>query len=164
MRRSRGIAALATVAAAAATVAGSASAASLYTGAGPRPGPDVLYAKPTTAPQLTNAGIWKAQPTLISGAHAYRKGEFLYQDFLYDDYGAHEAPDPTDARAGANTFSMPNGTYTYPTDPAYASNAADLVELRVKRLPDATAFRVTLNTLKDQSKVAFSIAIGGTPG
>src|SRR5436309_8044450 len=61
-------------------------------------------------------------------------------------------------------FSKPNGTYTYPTDPAYANDAADVVELRVKPLSDATAFRLTLNTLKDASLVAFSIAIGGTPG
>ncbi len=36
-------------------------------------------------------------------------------------------------------------TPTRPT-PAYADNAADLVELRVKPLPSATAFRITLNT------------------
>ncbi|MEA2426392.1 MAG: hypothetical protein QOF37_20, partial [Thermoleophilaceae bacterium] len=42
--------------------------------------------------------------------------------------------------------------------------AADFVELRVKPLPDATAFRITLNTLKDQSLTAFSIALGGTQG
>src|SRR5262249_48539901 len=101
---------------------------------------------------------------LVCGASAYRSGEFLYQDFLYDDHGAAEAPDPTDPKSGGDLFSKPNGTYTYPTDPAYANDAADLVELRVKPLSDATAFRLTLNTLKDASLVAFSIAIGGTPG
>jgi predicted esterase len=139
-------------------------AASLYSGRGPRPGPDILYAPPAVAPQLTNAGPWKADPILVSGASAYRQGEFLYQDFLYDDHGAREQRDPGDPRAGADTFSMPNGTYTYPTDRAYASNAADLVEFRVRPLADATAFRVTLNTLKDPSLVAFSVAIGGTDG
>lgn len=137
---------------------------SLYNGPGPRPGPDILYAPPADAPQLTNSGPWKAQPILVSGASAYRNGEFLYQDFLYDDHGARQQPDPTDPRATGDTFSKPNGTYTYPTDPAYAHNAADFVELRVKALPGATAFRVTLNTLKDPSRTAFSIALGGTPG
>jgi hypothetical protein len=33
---------------------------SLYQGPGPRPGPDILYAKPARAPQLTNAGVWAA--------------------------------------------------------------------------------------------------------
>ena len=41
-------------------------------------------------------------------------------------------------------------------------NAADLVELRVRALRTATAFRVTLNTLQDPERVAFTIAIGGT--
>src|SRR5215210_533329 len=111
-------------------------ASSLYRGPGPRPGPDILYEPPVTAPQLTNAGPWKADPILISGATAYRDGEFLYQDFLYDDHGANtgqrDSGDPrSNAGTASDTFSMPNGTYTYPTDPAYAMNAADLVEFRV---------------------------------
>src|SRR5881296_4230704 len=152
---------LAIVAGAPAALAG---APSLYSGPGPRPGPDVLYGAPAAAPQLENVGVWSAAPILVSGASAYRGGEFLYQDFLYDDHGAAEMPDPTDPKGGGNLFSKPNGTYTYPTDPTYANDAADLVELRLKPLPDATAFRLTLNTLKDPSLVAFSIAIGGTPG
>src|SRR5437667_6959733 len=152
---------LAIVAGAPAALAGGSS---LYSGPDPRPGPDVLYGAPAVAPQLQNVGVWSAAPILVSGASAYRAGEFLYQDFLYDDHGAAEMPDPTDPKSGGNDFSKPNGTYTYPTDPAYANDAADLVELRVKPLADATAFRLTLNTLKDVSLVAFSIAIGGTPG
>ena len=152
---------LAIVAGAPAALAGGTS---LYSGPGPRPGPDVLYGAPAVAPQLENVGVWSAAPILVSGASAYRGGEFLYQDFLYDDHGAAEMPDPTDPKGGGNLFSKPNGTYTYPTDPAYANDAADVVELRVKPLSDATAFRLTLNTMKDASLVAFSIAIGGTPG
>src|SRR3954447_5937092 len=72
----------------ASTVA-TAQAASLYTGPGPRPGPSLLYSKAKASPQLANAGVWKAQPILVSGTTAYRRGEFLYQDFLYDDNGAH---------------------------------------------------------------------------
>jgi hypothetical protein len=137
---------------------------SLYSGPGPRPGPDILYAPAGNAPQLTNTGVWRATPILVSGASAYRDGEFLYQDYLYDDHGAQEQYDPGDPRNPGNVFSKPNGTYTYPSDPKYANDAADLVEFRVRPLSDATAFRVTLNTLKDPSLVAFSIAIGGTPG
>jgi hypothetical protein len=141
--------------------AGPAGAASLYTGPGPRPGPDLLYAKPARAPQLTNRKPFRARPILVSGASAYRRGEFLYQDFLYDDHGGREVADPTDPKAAGNLFSKPNGTYTYPTDSRYANNAADLVELRVKPLRRSTAFRLTLNTLKDRRLVAFTIAIGG---
>jgi hypothetical protein len=126
----------------------------------------MLYQAPATAPQLTNAGPWKAPPILVSGATAYRSGEFLYQDYLYDDHGARELPDPTDPRASSegDLFSKPNGTYTYPTGPGYANDAADLVEFRTKPLADATAFRVTLNTLENPSLIAFSIAVGGKPG
>jgi hypothetical protein len=146
-----------------AQAASSSPSSSLYSGPAPRPGPDILYAAPATAPQLTNAGVWKAPPILVSGAGAYRNGEYLYQDFLYDDHGAHELADPADPRASGDAFSKPNGTYTYPTDLAYANNAADFVELRVKPLADSTAFRVTLNTLKDPSLVVFTVGIGGMP-
>src|SRR3954454_4238544 len=140
-----------------------AHAASLYDGPGPRPSPDFLYAPATTAPHLTIASPWKADPILVSGASAYRQGEFLYQDFLYDDHGAAGAFDPADPRTAGNLFSKPDGTYTYPTDPKYANNAADIVELRVKPLANATAFRLTLNSMKDPSLIGASIAIGGDP-
>jgi hypothetical protein len=140
--------------------AAQASRRSLYQGPGPRPGPDMLYSKPAHSPQLANAGIWHAKPILISGASAYRRGEFLYQDYLYDDHGAKDSADPNDPRSSGNTFSAPNGTYTYPTDPKYANNAADLLEFRVKPLRRATAFRISLNTLKNPKLVGTTIAIG----
>jgi hypothetical protein len=130
---------------------------------GHRPGPDALYLPPADAPQLDNVAPWSAPPILVSGAQAYRGGEFLYQDFLYDDHGAAGVPDPN-APVGPNAFlfSPTAGTFTYPTDPVYANNAADLVEFRVKPLADSTAFRVTLNTLTDPNRVAFTIALGSS--
>jgi hypothetical protein len=129
---------------------------------GHRPGPDALYAPPPRAPQLENTGPWQAKPILVSGAESYREGEWVYQDFLYDDHGATGVPD-LEAPYGpdAHLFSPTGGTFTYPTDPVYAHNAADLVELRAQPLPGATAFRVTLNTLKDPARAAFTIALGG---
>ncbi|MEA2422845.1 MAG: hypothetical protein QOF55_1944, partial [Thermoleophilaceae bacterium] len=147
-----------------------ADSSSLYRGPGPRPGPDILYEPPATSPQLTNAGVWKAPSILVSGTTAYRDGEFLYQDYLYDDHGANSGQrdqnDPRGFAAGTSSdlFAMPNGTYTYPADPAYAMNAADLVEFRVKPLADSTAFRATLNTMIDARVYGLTIAIGGTPG
>ncbi|MFL5868034.1 MAG: glucodextranase DOMON-like domain-containing protein, partial [Thermoleophilaceae bacterium] len=130
---------------------------------GHRPGPDVLYRGPARAPQLENASPWTAQPILVSGAAAYSSGEYLYQDHLYDDHGAAGTPDPTDPfNAAVFAFSPKKGTVTYPTDPVFANNAADLVELRVKPLADSTAFRVTLNTLKDPARTAFTIALGSS--
>ena len=135
---------------------------SLYQGPAPRPGPDILYrpARPGAA-ALKTAASGTRKPILVSGSSAYRDGEFLYQDFLYDDHGAKgTSRDPGDPRTAGDSFSAPNGTYTYPTAPAYANNAADLVELRVKPLANATAFRITLNTMKNPSLVATTIAIG----
>src|SRR6476620_3269503 len=136
-----------------------------FVSSGARPGPDLLYAAPPTAPQLENTGPWKAAPILISGAEAYRDGEFLYQDFLYDDHGATGTQDPNDPFNDVeNMFSPRHGTLSYPTDTAtYFNNAADLVEFRVKPLADSTAFRVTVNSLKDADKTAFTIAIGDSP-
>ncbi|MCA1708964.1 MAG: hypothetical protein LC808_39085, partial [Actinobacteria bacterium] len=130
---------------------------------GHRPGPAILYAPPPRAPQLENTGVWHAKPILVSGAHAYRRGEWLYQDFLMDDHGATGTKDSNDPYGpGSNLYSPTAGTFTYPKDKVYAHNAADLVELRVKRLKRATAFRVTLNTLKDPSRSAFTIALGNS--
>jgi hypothetical protein len=128
---------------------------------GHRPGPDALYGPQADAPQLQNAAPWTAPPILVSGAQAYRGGEWIYQDFLYDDHGGAGTPDDN-SPFGPNAFlfSPVAGTFTYPTAPVYANNAADLVELRVRPLADATAFRVTLNTLKDAGRTAFTIALG----
>jgi pimeloyl-ACP methyl ester carboxylesterase len=131
---------------------------------GHRPGPDALYLPPAVAPQLQNSAPWKADPILISGAQAYRDGEYLYQDYLYDDHGATGTPDPNNPIGpNADLYSPPAGTLTYPTDPVYGDNAADLVEFRVKPLDDSTAIRVTLNTLKDAAKTGFTVAIGTSP-
>src|SRR3954467_7070159 len=86
---------------------------------GARPGPDLLYADAPRAPQLENTGIWKAAPILVSGGEAYRDGEFLYQDFLYDDHGATGTQDPNDPFNDVeNMFSPRHGTLSYPTDTA----------------------------------------------
>ena len=155
--------AIAIVLAAAALPAVAQAASSLYRGPAPRPGPAMLYRKPAASPQLANRGVWHAKPILVSGASAYRRGEFLYQDFIYDDHGARgTARDSGDPRTSGDTFSAPNGTYTYPTGARYANNAADLLELRVKPLRRATAFRISLNTLKAPSLVATTIAIGNS--
>ena len=129
---------------------------------GHRPGPDILYARPPRAPQLMNSRPWHARPILVSGSQAYRNGEWLYQDFLYDDHGATGDKDSKEHYGpSTNLYSPSAGTFTYPRNKKlYRNNAADLVELRVKPRPHATAFRVTLNTLKKAALSAFTIALG----
>src|SRR5687767_4393485 len=65
-------------------------------GSGRRPGPDALYEPAAKPAQLENGGPWRAKPILVSGAEAYRAGEYLYQDYLYDDHGAAKAKDLSD--------------------------------------------------------------------
>jgi dienelactone hydrolase len=127
---------------------------------GPRPGPDILYAAAPVVPQLSNLAPWRAEPILVSGASAYRDGEFLYQDFLFDDRGARGDADSDDPWGGI-AYKPHAGTLTYPADPAFANNAADLVEFRVRRLPDETALRVTVNSLHPTA-TAFVVAIGSS--
>jgi hypothetical protein len=107
---------------------------------GARPGPDVLYAPPPAAPQLENrAAEFKAAPLLVSGRDAHLGGEYLYQDFLYDDLGSD-----TDSEGIWEDV----GDITYPTNTArYGGNAADLVEVRVSPQAGYVAYRFTLNTL-----------------
>ena len=139
------------------------SARSLPMGLTPRPGPEALYLPPPRAPQLENSGVWQALPVLVSGASSYRCGEFVYQDWIYDDHGAAGVQDPNDGQSATSyLFSPKVGTLTYPTDAVYANNAADLVEFRVRPLNDATAFRLTLGALKDAERLAFTIAIGNS--
>jgi hypothetical protein len=130
-----------------------------------RPGPDILYAPEANAPQLENrpGGSWHAKPLLVSGAEAYRNGEYLYQGFLYDDHGAAGAVDPNDPITTNFLFAGKAGTLTYPTDKAFVNNAADLLEFRVRPESDATIFRATFTSLVDPSRTAFTIALGDSP-
>ena len=106
----------------------------------PRPGPEILYRPLATSPQLENTGPWRAAPIMISGTRAYRDGEFVYQDFLYDDRAL-----------------------TYPAEPErYAGNAADFVEVRVKPLQDGLGIRLSFNSMLDPQAVATTIALGSS--
>ena len=121
-----------------------------------QPGPAALNNPPPRAPQLENTGIWQASPILVSGSFAYRNGEFLYQDYLYDDRGA-----TSNGNAGATQFAR-SGRYTYPTNVSqFFENLADLVEVRLKPLSTETALRLTFNSMSNPALVGTTIALGG---
>lgn len=135
-------------------------------------GPELLHRPLAQAPQFENTGIWTADPIMTSGASAYRNGEFLYQDYIYDDWGATtDAVDTSalpdgiaravveGAATGANV-----GNYTYPTNPVYVGNAADLLELRVKLTEAGTAIRITYNSMLDPKLAATTIVLGASEG
>src|SRR4051794_17879488 len=164
MKRSLGALAAALALAAPASARAAENPSLPHVASGARPGPDLLYADAPYAPQLDSVAPFATPSILVSGATAYRDGEFLYQDFLHDDRGAAGVSDPNDPLTAARVqFKAKEGTLTYPTDAKYVNNAADLVELRVKPLADATAFRVTLNSMVDPQVPAFTIAIGSSP-
>ena len=136
---------------------------------GQRPGPPLLYGKAPQAPQLSVQAPFSAKPLLVSGTDAYRDGEYLYQDYLFDDHGADTVPaSGNGAKPGPDSFSPSAGDVAYPTAERYANNAADLVELRIKPTTDAIVYRVTLNTVKAADAAVVGIGIdrdrsGGVP-
>ena len=110
-----------------------------------------------------------ASPLLVSGTDAYRDGEYIYQDYLFDDRGADTAPGPgTRFENGRNASAPTAGDVMYPTADRYGGNAADLVEFRIKQLPDSIVYRVTLNTARAADAAVVGIGIdtdrsGGAP-
>jgi len=134
-------------------------------GSGQAPGPPLLYGPEPQAPQLSTAAPFTAEPLLVSGTDAYRDGEYVYQDYLFDDRGADSVPGPGN-RPGADDagFSPTAGDVQYPTAPKYAGNVADLVELRIKPTATDIVYRVTLNSLVDPDTTVVGIGIDTNPG
>jgi hypothetical protein len=124
---------------------------------GERPGPPLLYGKAPQVPQLQNRAPFRAPPLLVSGTDAYRSGEYLYQDYLYDDHGADTGA--TVSPPGVADFSPASGDALYPNDPRNANNAADLVEFRIKPTRTAIVYRVTLGTVLGPKVAAVGIGI-----
>ena len=141
--------------------ASAAAAGSLPTvKSGKRPGPPLLYAKPPAAPQLSLQEPFTASPLLVSGTDALRRGEYLYQDYLFDDRGANTVPGSgSRAQPGSDIASPTAGDTLYPRAERFANNAADLVELRVKPTPTDIVYRVTLNTVKGADVSVVGIGI-----
>ncbi|MGH2806153.1 MAG: prolyl oligopeptidase family serine peptidase, partial [Actinomycetota bacterium] len=135
----------------------------------PRPGPPALYAPPAASPLLENAGRWDAAPLMVSGAYAITDGEFVYQDYLYDDYGANTtnargSPEPR-IPTSELTFGAMTGDVVYPeARKIYGYNAADLVELRIDRSSDSIAYRFTLNTMLQSDATAIAVGIDTNGG
>ncbi|MDD5711554.1 MAG: PKD domain-containing protein [Smithellaceae bacterium] len=132
---------------------------------GALPGPAVLYMPPVKSPILSNhRDCFKAEPLLISGTEAYIDGEYLYQDYIYDDYGSgtiHPAELNLIRIGSASTGSLvPRmGCSNYPTNlDRYGNNAADLVEFRIALEEDKVVYRITLNALLEKDSTCIVIA------
>lgn len=116
---------------------------------------------------------WVGDSTMLGGTSRYDGGEWIYQDFVYDDYGADTAP--------VSSFQVvllapTRGDFRYPPDPEsgplrYANNAADIAEVRVRRVrnaeggpTDSLEMRVTLSTLLATDSTVFGVALDAGGG
>jgi hypothetical protein len=143
-----------------APVAGAASLPTVESGQ--RPGPPLLYEPAPNAPPLSVQAPFAADPLLVSGTDAYRAGEYLFQDYLFDDRGADTVPLQGSrglAEPGSDIAASTAGDALYPTAERYAGNAADIVELRIKPTADAIVYRVTLNTVKAPETTVVGLGI-----
>lgn len=103
---------------------------------------------------------WTAEPTLVGGTSRYDHGEWVYNDFVFDDYGAD-----TGSWGQPNYVSLAgtSGDGRYPVGEQFADNAADIVEVRVRQRgseKDALQVRVQLQTLIDASVPAIYVESG----
>jgi predicted esterase len=101
---------------------------------------------------------WSGRPTLISGTSRLDAGEWIYTDFVYDDYGADTGP----AWGQPNVVSLAStvGDARYPDGDAYADNAADIVEVRVRVVRNDLQIRVLLQTITDATTPALWVEAG----
>jgi dienelactone hydrolase len=136
----------------------------------PNPGPELLDGELSTAPQLENGDGWDADPIMVSGTDAYVDGEYLYQDFVYDDHGANttDEPLPPNPQPSDETTYGENGLMTgdvvYPTDEdTYRHNAADLLEFRAQPVSEGIRYRITLQTMVEPDAAAAFVAIDTEP-
>jgi hypothetical protein len=101
---------------------------------------------------------WHGKPTDLAGRSQVSRGELIYTDYLYDDYGAD-----LDGTTNATAFrsSAPtSGDYRYPADVSrYGNNAADLRELRLAVDKRGLHGMIALETMLDRDAAVATIAI-----
>src|SRR5256714_3616781 len=104
-------------------------------------------------------GCWRGKPTMIAGGTTTSRGEYIYTDWLYDDYGPDldGAPNQTAFRA---QLAPTRGDYRYPSNEArYGNNAADLRELRVAVDRTTLHLLIELQTMKVADAAIVQVAI-----
>ncbi len=114
------------------------------------PGMRTARAEPATASEHRadgSIGDWSGTATMLAGRTTMDRGELIYDDYLYDDYGPKldRLPNPTPFQS---LLSTTNGDYRYPAADDYGYNAADLRQFRVAADDDALHLAVFFQTLK----------------
>ncbi|MDQ3934915.1 MAG: hypothetical protein M3340_09845, partial [Actinomycetota bacterium] len=126
----------------------------LVLGAGP--------AAAATRPHVADGrlGDWRGRANPITGQTALSRGELIYTDWLYDDFGADTDGLPTNPTAWGFMFYPTNGDYRYPTDGRrFGHNAADLRELRVAADRRRLHMLVSMQTMIERDAAAVMLAI-----
>lgn len=100
---------------------------------------------------------WRGKPTNIAGTEQVSRGELIYTDYLYDDYGAdlNGKADATAFRGSAPT----SGDYRYPDAARYGNNAADIRELRLALDSGGLHGMLALQTMIDRDAAVATVAI-----
>jgi len=62
-------------------------------------------------------GDWRGRPTMIAGRTTTSRGEYIYTDWVYDDYGPDLDGD-TNSPSFRSELSPTRGDYRYPDNPA----------------------------------------------
>ena len=125
-------------------------------------------ARSRPAPAYTadgDLGEWRGTPTNLAGRAQTSRGEWIYTDFLYDDYGADRNGTPDSPDFSGSTAAT-TGDYRYPRDPErYGFNAADLRELRVAADSRSVFVLAALQTMlaPDAAVVTVAIDTDGNP-
>ncbi|MGH2792958.1 MAG: hypothetical protein ACRDKG_01515, partial [Actinomycetota bacterium] len=102
---------------------------------------------------------------MIAGTATYSTGEFIYQDFVFDDTGPSGRID--DISGPSDPFELPPGAQVigrgyaeYPHDwNRYGDNAADLVEVRVAADAVNTYYFFRLNTLLQPDSTVIGLVV-----
>lgn len=120
--------------------------------------PSIARSSPGTSRAVDGrVGDWVGQSTLLGGTSQVSNGELVYQDYIYDDFGAAGG---VGAQQRAQFSGRTDGTARYPTNAArYADNAADLHQLRLTTVGDDLWVLVRLNTLREPDTTVAAIAI-----
>lgn len=119
---------------------------------------------------------WRAEPAMISNVGVYRDGEFVYQDYLYDDHGANtdgrdrfDAPlgtpgpdpsDPVNPRLSPAPLINWAGDFTYASpDGAHLATVADFIEFRVAADAARVRYRFRMGdmTAPDSAVIALCV-------
>jgi dienelactone hydrolase len=106
-----------------------------------------------------NLSDWQGDPTMLSGETRVSRGELIYDDWLYDDYGA-DLDQGTNDPPFRGYLAPTQGDYRYPTNSErYGYNAADIREARVAADSHGVHLLVFLQTMKVRDAAAVTLAI-----